>query len=94
MTDSLLFTVVGTLPFLVSDAIGSCSAMACTLLVARLFDAVRGRRSGATWALLIGRRPSRSNTEPRSTKNGSLRWPANTLPPPGSDLIDAAVYCE
>ena len=35
-------------------------------------------------------RPSRliaSNVIPRSTKNGSSRWPANTLPPPGSSVI-------
>ena len=28
----------------------------------------------------------RSNTEPRSTKNGSSRWPAKTLMPPGRSL--------
>ena len=28
-----------------------------------------------------------SNVAPRSTKNGSSRWPANTLPPPGRSVI-------
>jgi hypothetical protein len=33
------------------------------------------------------RRLMPSNVAPRSTKNGSSRWPANTLPPPGSERI-------
>src|SRR5437763_1831857 len=33
------------------------------------------------------RRLIASNAVPRSTKNGSSRWPANTLPPPDSEWI-------
>ena len=39
------------------------------------------------WAWLKGRSPARSNTEPRSTKNGSSRWPANTLAPPSLSRV-------
>src|SRR5262252_8525880 len=36
-----------------------------------------------------GRRSPRSNTEPRSTQNGSARWPAKTLMLPGSMWLAA-----
>src|SRR3954453_17483205 len=42
---------------------------------------------GIRWALWIGRRAIRSKIDPRSTKNASLRGPANALPPPGSAVI-------
>ena len=49
---------------------------------------VAGR--GIRWAGFSGRTPSRSNVGPRSMKNGSLRGPANTLPPPASGLTAAS----
>ena len=46
--------------------------------------------------MLNGRRPPRSKIEPRSTKNGSSRWPAKTCEPSESVFTAAAViasYC-
>ena len=66
------------------DVIGNCKAIVCTFLPARPFcpfGVLAG--PGTAWADWIGRNARRSNTEPRSTKNGSARCPANTLPPSG-----------
>jgi hypothetical protein len=46
--------------------------------------------SGIAWSELSGRSPARSKIEPRSTKNGSSRCPANTFVPSPSDLTAVA----
>ena len=76
-----------------SCAIGTWSAIVCAVVAARRRRRRPSPASGIRWDGLNGRRPARSNTEPRSTKNGSSRWPAKTLiaagqlgarPPPAS----------
>src|SRR3954470_9276253 len=92
-TEAFESTTVGTTWLRVTLAIGSWRTMLWTFL-----PASPSRPASVlpftVCAVLSGRRPSRSKTDPRSTKNGSFREPAKTFPPPGSVLIDVAASAD
>ena len=77
--------VVGMLALRLTAVIGSCMAMTWTFKPASPSTPagvpIGGVGSGMAWAPLKGRSPSRSKMDPRSTKNGSLRWPAKKALP-------------
>ena len=76
---------VGTVPFAVTSEIGSCSAIEWTFERATpLIPVLVG--FGNRWNVFSGRRPSRSKTEPRSTKKESARWSGEHLPASGQVL--------
>ena len=74
----------------VRSVFGTWIAIVCTFRPAQAVDAGRGRQRDQVREL-NGRSPPRSKTLPRSTKNGSARWPAKTCRPPPSWCTAAAV---
>src|ERR1700704_6857560 len=86
---------VGVMWLRARSVLGTCSTMLWTLRPATssmpllVGHGLAGSGHGTLCAALNGRSPSRSKTEPRSTKNGSSRWPAKTLPPLGRSVIAA-----
>ena len=68
----------GTEPSRVSFLIGTRIAIVCTLSVAVASTPIAGTVA-IRCRFCSGRRSPRSKIDPRSTKNPSLRWPANTV---------------
>ena len=90
MTEVAEPTLTGLTPPRVRSVFGTWIAMVCTLRPRRLLTP-SAVGSGIRWAWLNGRSPPRSKMLPRSTKNGSARWPANTCRPPPSGCTASSV---
>ena len=82
-----LITFLGTEPSSVSALIGTWIAIVWTLSVCSVSTPGRRRRRDQVQVLESDAGRPRSKIDPMSTKNGSLRCPANTVWPPGSEWI-------
>jgi hypothetical protein len=80
---------VGSEPSRVRYRIGTCSAIVCTLRPLRLFTPALAA-IGIRCRFWNGRSAPRSKIEPRSTQNGSRRWPAKTVMPSAMVVTAAA----